>query len=127
MYLKEFTFDANGTGHYYFKEGASAFTPSDEIYDTKMFLGGSNAKMDYIAYNFISIGYPAGDPDISADYQIDDISIYIANPVTRIDVTEIDMNLESDFNNDCKVYFNDLAEFVSLWLHCYNPEKVICN
>lgn len=80
------SFDELGIGHYYFKEGVLPFTAADKIYDTTMFPGGSNAKMDWIAYHFLSIGYNANDPDLSPDYRIDDVSVYIVPEPATIGV-----------------------------------------
>lgn len=71
-------FDADGIGHYYASPGVDPLTAADEIWDTTMFnsFGGTDPRMDTLAYNFLSLGYPAG-PSLSPDFIVDDFEVFI--------------------------------------------------
>lgn len=119
-------FDSEGVGHYFIRFGVDDFEASDKVYDTSMFASSINVKMDWIAYNIFSLGYPA-DNYLSPDINIDDMSWYIKNPANCEEVRYLGGKIDGDINKDCRVDFKDLSALIDYWVTCPELTYLNCN
>ena len=74
-YTLGLAFDRDGIGHYFVREGVDPLTPQDEIYNTTRFPQGSDPRLDYLWYHFISIGGEPGPKD-SAPFLLEEVLVH---------------------------------------------------